>query len=673
MFTLKNEYIALSVDDKACLTEYSHIGLQTGNLITRPIPMFRVVLHHEDNWEDIAYAENAEITVEGEGEHGCIKVSALNTDMGRFPVEMQLKIRLEKDKMYFDSEINNKSEALVNELVWPCFGAMKTIGKEKTGLLFPHGLGVYHGDIINKLSGVSQDGGNKTMNITYPKAKMQWLMLQNEKRCFYVSGRDDQFMVGNMTVVGSPECDISVEMSKWAFVAPGEVWQSPSFLIWYYEGTWQQGAEEYRSWADSWYHPVPVRSWMHTMTGFCLVINKQQYGDEVWSYHDIPKLYDIAQAHGCDTLGLFGWFETGHDNFYPDLTVSESMGGEKALREGIQKVHEKGGRVVLYYQGHLIDVNTPYFKSGKGWRDARKNYVGQPYYEHYCKYSQSEFNRYYGGRTFATACPWCKEWQDLMAEKAEWIYSLGADGVLFDQLGGMTPAPCFDKNHGHPKASIAFGLGRHKLLRRIREAVDKHDDYCVMIEGLFDPVSQFIDCTHGGIKYVRSDRLNASQSKGPFTCPMPEMFRHTFPEAKTTHRIAKPYMDFRYVNSALCYGAVYEFEIRYLMDRQYVEEGRHPEWFEYAAAMTRMRQKHPELLLNGRYSCNPELAEANPFLKHGFFTAGDQKCVVFWNDTDIDLPLNLCSYTGRSWENPYESGEEIPSVLPSDAIIVIYL
>ena len=85
MFTLKNEYIALSVDDKACLTEYSHIGLQTGNLITRPIPMFRVVLHHEDNWEDIAYAENAEITVEGEGEHGCIKVQYAQNESSSSP------------------------------------------------------------------------------------------------------------------------------------------------------------------------------------------------------------------------------------------------------------------------------------------------------------------------------------------------------------------------------------------------------------------------------------------------------------------------------------------------------------------------------------------------------------------------------------------------------------
>ena len=673
MITLKNDYLTLSVDDRACLTEFSHSGMQTGNRITRPEPMFRAVLRNKDNWEDIAYPENAEFTVEGTGTEGCIHVTALNTEMGRVPVEMFLKIRLDKDQVHFNAEIRNHSEATVNELIWPRFGAMKSLGDGKTGLYFPAGLGVYHGDIAGKLAGTSQDGGNKSLNITYPGAQMQWLLLQDGKRCLYFSGRDDQFMVGNMTVIGSNERDICVEFSKWAFAAPGETWESPSFLLWFYEGVWQQAAEEYRRWADNWCHPIPVRGWMHTMTGFCLVINRQQYGDTVWSYRDIPKLYDIAQEHGCDTLGLFGWFETGHDNFYPDLTVSESMGGEAALREGIRQVHEKGGRVVLYYQGHLIDVNTPYFQSGKGLYAAGKNHVGHPYYEHYCKFSQSEFNRYYGGRTFATACPACREWQDLMAEKAEWIYGLGADGVLFDQVGGMSPNPCFDENHGHTKPSLSFGLGRVALLRRIREVIDRHDDYCVMVEGLSDPVSQFVDCAHGGINSARADRLTASRSTVPFSYPMPELFRHTFPESKTTHRIAKPYMDFRYINTALCYGAVYELEIRYLTDRQYVEEDHHPEWKEYAAAVTKMRQKHPALLLNGRYSCNPELAAANPFLKHGFFTAGDEKCVVFWNDTDEDFPLNLGSYTARSWETPYESGEGAPDTLPADAVIVIFL
>ena len=93
MITLKNEYLTLSVDDNARLTDFSHVGLGTGNLITRPVPMFRAVLHNEDNWEDIAYAEQAECTGSGNGEQGCIKVSALNTNMGRVP-EMANKIFL---------------------------------------------------------------------------------------------------------------------------------------------------------------------------------------------------------------------------------------------------------------------------------------------------------------------------------------------------------------------------------------------------------------------------------------------------------------------------------------------------------------------------------------------------------------------------------------------------
>lgn len=675
MIKLYNEYVSLTIDDNACLTSFEHLKMQTGNIITRPAPMFRAVLHSGDNWEDFAYSENAKFTVSGEGDIGTIHVSELNTEMGRFEIEMDLTVRLDGEKIYFDATVNNRSNATLNELVWPCFGRFEDLGGDAMGLYYPgKRLGCHALHVAEKLKGIGTNGGCNRMSWGYPASSMQWIMFNDSKKCFYISGRDENLMVGATEVLGSLEGDVIVEISKCCFVVPGETWKSPSHLMWLYEGPWQIGAEEYRAWTDTWRHPIPLKSWMKDMTGFCLVIFKQQYGDEVWSYHDLPKLYEIAQAHGCNTLGLFGWFDSGHDNFYPDLTVSESMGGEKALRDGIEKVHEMGGRVVLYFQGHLIDVNTPYFMSGEGLKVAGKNYVGQPYYEHYCKYSQSEFNRYYGGRTFATACPSSPEWHELLAEKADWIYNLGADGVLFDQMGGIIPYPCYDTSHGHEKPSLSFGAGRLKLYDRVRRTIDSHEDFCLMVEIMTDAYSQYVDCVHAAIRCgTNGERLKALSATGPMSYGMPELYRHIFPESKLTHRIAKPYMAPDYINAALCYGAMYEFEIRYLVDRKYVENDIHPEWNQYACAVTELRKRYADLLLTGRYSCNVELAAANPALLHGFFTADDgSTCVVFYNHSSEELPIDICGRKATHWENATESGKEIPTTLAPKSIIIIF-
>ena len=408
------------------------------------------------------------------------------------------------------------------------------------------------------------------------------------------------------------------------------------------------------------------------MTGFFLVIYKQQYGDEVWSYHDIPKLYELALEHGCNTLGLFGWFDSGHDNFYPDLQVSETMGGEKALREGIQKVHEMGGHVVLYFQGHLIDVNTPYFQSGEGLKVAGKDRFGVPYYEHYCKYAGSEFNRYYGGRTMATACPWSADWHKLLSDKAEWIYGLGADGVLFDQTGGILPYPCFDPSHGHPKPSVSFSQGRLRLLSHA--SINRHENFALMVEIVTDTYSQFIDCIHGSVSTSKGDRLKMMQSDQPTIVNMPEIFRHIFPATAMTHRVARPYMEPRYVNGALCYGVPFEMEVRYLKDRQFVEANEKADWKKYAKKITDLRVKHADLLLRGLYSNDPEIMKAHPALRHGVFTSrkGNETCLVMWNDNDEDAALNLCSDRWVRWETTEQQGEGIPAIIPANSIMVFF-
>ena len=113
-------------------------------------------------------------------------------------------------------------------------------------------------------------------------------------------------------------------------------------------------------------------------------------------------------------------------------------------------------------------------------------------------------------------------------------------------------------------------------------------------------------------------------------------------------------------------------ELRYLKDRQFEEENRHPEWKAYARAVCALRRKHASLLLNGRYRCDPSITRANPALLHGFFTDGDAACIVLWNDTDEAQPVHAGKYAVTRWETPDEEGEGMPKHVAPNSVVVLF-
>ena len=147
--------------------------------------------------------------------------------------------------------------------------------------------------------------------------------------------------VGKNTVV--------LEDTRMICLAAGKTMTVAETVLDFYRGDWHKGAKEYATWMSQ-YRPQPARpEWIKNMTGYFLVINKQQYGYEMWPYDTLPKLYELAQAHGCDTVGLFGWYHSGHDNQYPDLEVSPTLGGADTLRKNIKAVQASCLQRLLRY------------------------------------------------------------------------------------------------------------------------------------------------------------------------------------------------------------------------------------------------------------------------------------------------------------------------------------
>ena len=670
MITLQNEWLKLAVDENGRVTCLENLKAGTGNLIVDPKPLFRMNLHTGTNYEDMAFGEDQDYCVSCENKAIFVRVPEIHARSGKSAILVEMKITLDGDHICFDARVENGSQSTVSELFYPCIGAIEKLDEGKMNLLWPLQLGERVEDVEAVLRDMTAREALYEIQENYPgNLSMSWMALTGKRQCLYFASYDELLHVASLRVKGEKTGGVTLELNKMCFVKPGETWAAPRAVARLYEGSWREGADEYAAWARTWRKQVTVQDWMKKMNGYFLVINKQQYGDEMWPYETLPELYEHAMAHGFDALGLFGWYHTGHDNLYPDLEVSPSMGGAEGLKKGIDIVHGMGGHVTLYYQGHLMDVNSPFYQE-KGRELEGRTIYNNPYYEFYPKACFSDFARKFSRRVFSTVCPSCEEWHELMADKIDWIASFGADGALYDQIGGMPPYPCFNEkhNHLHNKPSLSYTQGRLKLHQAIQKKVKNHKEFAFMSEHVTDAYSQFLDCIHG----IGSDPGYRHVGKGWHK--MPQLFRYTFPDALCTVRNPKPYMDARMVNYAVAFGCKFEMELRYLTDQKDIRNDAEPEMRKYARAVADLRRKYEDYLLLGTFRADEGIENNDPSLIATRFRAENGKSVlVLWNDTEETRPvqLRLSGMKAMRYETIVGSGEEMPAFLEANSLAIV--
>jgi hypothetical protein len=583
----------------------------------------------------------------------------------------------------FAVTVDNRDDALVTDVVYPQIGVIKSLAGGKPALLWPHECGQMVCNVGERLSDQTYAREEASaLTLTYPGlASMQWMALVDGGQTLYLGGQDPLFHVTELRASGS-QADrgaITLALDRFAFVKAGETWSGPETVLKLYTGSWHHGADAYIRWAATWrpYHQKP--QWIQDMLGYFLVINKQQFGDNLWPYDTLPELYERAVACGCDTLGLFGWYESGHDNQYPDLTVSETLGGAEALRDNIKAVQAAGGHVTLYFQGHLIDILSDFYKNGGHRLEAKSRWLA-PYYDQYNKFHNSPFLKHFTRKTFAIACPSCPEWRELMCAKMDDLIAFGPDGVLYDQLGGKPPFPCFDVRHPHVqgKPSLSMSLGRQKLLDALQQKTKTvRPELGFIVEHITDLYSAYADFLHGASRPDQPGMRNACMLSPDRAAiiDFPEMFRYCFPDVIITIRNAKPYLTPQDTHYAFTLGLRFEAELRYLADREEIRAGSWTEWNRYAAAVSALRKRYWPILAHGEYRDECLIQNANPALIAKAYVRDNQLAVAVWNDTAAAEPLDLQApgYRLREWATIEGTAGQLPGQMGSQQIgLAIY-
>ncbi len=495
----------------------------------------------------------------------------------------------------------------------------------------------------------------------YPSARypMPWGALETGFGTRYAGVHDAAAAPKRLHLRWIPNDNAAVFAFKHLFSLPaGGGWKIPETVFAKVDGDWHAAASRYRAWYDS-VHAVRAAApdWTRDLTGWLLVIMKQQNEELMWPYTDIPKLCDAAERNGLNCIGLFGWTVGGHDHLYPDYDADPRMGGAEALKAGIAEAHRRGIRVCIYANGQLQQVGATKFWDEHGRRLALQRKDGSFEIQTYHKYS--DIPKY----EFALGCLCGAAWHDRMLSLARQASGFGADAILYDQLGMFQPFECWGEGHGHTVPRYTYGEERPGFIRSIADAMHRtNPGFAVFTEGLHDSVLDsiafFHGCQYGAFDAeVKSVRGRAAGRRGKSDA-FPEIWRYTFPELVSTMRFPTPMATRPVANYAAVMGLRHEIEARYMPDRAYLLEGKVPERKDYGTvnnlpsiasmqgvapakasaylkAVCDFQRAHAKYLLRGKFVDEEGFAcPAKGVIAKRFVADDGTSAVIAWNVSD---------------------------------------
>lgn len=593
------------------------------------------------------------------------------------PVPLEVVVRIRPQgaaETVWDIEIANRSDYCVEEVWFPIIAGVESLAGDPAAdaLIWPQTSGMR---IPNPRAAFNAGGwGSRSyfsaspdwlgysvearrLRAVYPgRACMQWFGLYNDHEGLYLASHDTSRQTSALNLVNHDD-GLALSFIKYPFVRPetsprqpGASWRSAPFVVAVDNAdipeagcSWHAGARRYRRWADTWLKLPDVPAWVRAMDGWLLTFLKWPFGRINWTFGDIALLWQHTKAAGLNVMKINAWFSRGMDRGYPFFDADPAMsrdpdpasqivkrdpgGGEAGLRAAIEAVRRDGGHVFLYFNGMIMDPDDARVRPfAQEW--SAKTRFGHPYVESYSFYREGSIDDpLISGRMICyPACQSLPAWREKLIGMVEQGLDLGADGLTFDQMGGLSAFLCFDPSHPHASPSDALGAPRYDNMMAMRRRMKEiNPDAALETEFHCDAFIEACDI------FVAPDISPAYGTLG-----FPELFIYTFPEVV----LIKSHLDTNGL-SQLHVAFTYGMKFGTHPGQGAGTLADYPRLTERIAYLVSLRDEYPELLRNGRFIDTDWGRIDNPRLLAKGFAGGERVAVVIYNYTLETQPYAL--------------------------------
>lgn len=207
--------------------------------------------------------------------------------------------------------------------------------------------------------------------------------------------------------------------------------------------------------------------------------------DKLKSFEDLPRVLDDARRFGCNVVYLVDYWEGGYE-LKSEYVPRSDLGGPEAFRKGIDAIHRKGGRIIVYLEGFIVSRRTEWAKRHADW--AMMDEDGK-YYSYY--QTGDRFYLMYPGPGSG--------WREYISDVArKLVKDYGVDGIMLDSYGYQWDWIDYNPNHPAGLDKRVWNEYAVKLVEDVRRKIrEAKSDAILMLEG--DEFTPLLDVSDGAM------------------------------------------------------------------------------------------------------------------------------------------------------------------------------